>query len=317
MTPIGGLAIRFPPGTELRPLARDDLRGALALATESRGLAAVATLDEPRRRFDRMLGDPDVVPLGVEAEDGLVGLAIVRFRHRLNYATFEGAISDLVVTPEYRGRGIGTALVEAAIAEWRLRGAHRLGVEVPTAADRARGLLAAHGFEDGLRDFSLKVRRVVADPIAGVTLREPRDEDGEAVTRLIAEFGPQRSPVPDRLEAVLRTFRGHLGDIARGRAASRVAELDGVVVGVATLEWQEPFWTDGVHAWLPDLVVTEPMRGRGIGRALLHSAITLSAERGADELRLESAPHRAAARALFISAGFVERGSTFILRRTD
>ncbi len=317
MTPIGGLAIRFPPGTELRPLARDDLRGAVALARGSRGLPALAALDEPRRRFDRMLGDPDVVPLGVQADDGLVGMTIIRFRRRLNYATFEGAISDLVVALEYRGRGLGRALVEAAIAEWRLRGAHRLRVDVPTAAERARAILAAHGFEDGLTDFGVRVTPAHRIPIAGVTLREPNVEDGEAVTRLIAEFGPRRSPVPDRLDAVLRTFRGHLGDIARGRAASRVAEVDGVVVGVATLEWQEPFWTDAVRAWLPDLVVTEPMRGRGIGRALLHGALRLSAERGADELRLESAPHRVAAGALYRSAGFVETGSTFILRRTD
>jgi GNAT superfamily N-acetyltransferase len=153
--------------------------------------------------------------------------------------------------------------------------------------------------------------------VAGVSIRPLADGDGDAVTRLIAEFGPRRSPVPDRMEAVLRTYAAHAREVATGRAASIVAELDGTTVGVCTLEWQRVFWTDALWAWIPDLVVTEPVRGRGIGRALLFAALRAAGDAGAAEVRLESGAQRAAAHGLYRSTGFVETGRTWILRRED
>jgi len=317
MTPIGGLAVRAPAGTEIRPLARDDLEAALALARTGRGLPPLGPLDEPRRRYEALLADADVVPLAVQADGRPVGLVIVRFRRRLNHATFEGWISDLVVSDEYRGRGIGRALLQAAVAEWQLRRGHRLSTRVPGAAEAWRHLLQGERFDYGLIDLRLVPRELPAGAADGLSIRELGPGDGEAVTRLVAEFGPRRSPVPDRLEAVLRTFRAHAAAVARGAAASRVAELEGMVVGVCTLEWQEPFWTEALHAWVPDLVVTEPMRGRGIGRALLGKAVGLALARGAEELRLETAPQRSVALGLYRSVGFEETGWTAILPRED
>ena len=67
------------------------------------------------------------------------------------------------------------------------------------------------------------------------------------------------------MDAVLRTFDDHLRRVEAGEARLMVAEQDGVAVGVCSLEWRAPFWTAETHAWLPDLVVTESARGRGIG----------------------------------------------------
>jgi GNAT superfamily N-acetyltransferase len=105
--------------------------------------------------------------------------------------------------------------------------------------------------------------------------------------------------------------------VAAGRAASLVAELEGVTVGVCTLEWQQPFWADELHAWIPDLVVTEPVRGRGIGRALLLAALRTARDNGAAEVRLESGAQRTAAHGLYRSIGFAEVGHTWVLRRED
>jgi GNAT superfamily N-acetyltransferase len=119
------------------------------------------------------------------------------------------------------------------------------------------------------------------------------------------------------MEAILRTYASHARDVAAGRAASVVAELEGVTVGVCTLEWQHPYWTDALHAWIPDLVVTEPVRGRGLGRALLGVALRAARDAGAAEVRLEAGARRAAAHGLYRSTGFVETGRTWILRRED
>jgi GNAT superfamily N-acetyltransferase len=311
--PIGGLAVRTPPGVELLPLGRDHLPAAVALARAARGLSAVGELDALLPRWEALVNDSDTIGYLAARNDDPVGLGLMLIRRRLNFATFEGWI------PELAGRDeVAPALAEALVAEWRLRGGHRILAPVPEGDEVRRRALASVGFGEAFIDFVLA-------PITVGEWTEPRDVrlrplaegDLDAVTRLIAEFGSRRSPVPDRMEAVGRTFSAHARDVAAGRAASLVAELEGVTVGVCTLEWQQPFWADELHAWIPDLVVTEPVRGRGIGRALLLAALRTARDNGAAEVRLESGAQRTAAHGLYRSIGFAEVGHTWVLRRED
>ena len=316
--PIGGLAVRTPPGVELVPLGRDDFETAVRLARRSRQLPA---LDDPaplRDRWDALVNSADTIGYVALAGADPVGMAIMQLRRRLNYATFEGWISDLAPPDGDEGGAIGAALVAALVAEWRLRGGHRILASVDGAEDRRLAALRDAGFEEGFVDYRLAPVTVPAEPIpARLTIRPLAEGDGDAVTRLIAEFGPRRSPVPDRMEAVLRTYAAHAREVAAGRAGSVVADLEGTTVGVCTLEWQRPFWADALQAWIPDLVVTEPVRGRGIGRALLGAALRAARDAGAEEVRLESGAQRAAAHGLYRSTGFAETGRTWIVRRED
>jgi GNAT superfamily N-acetyltransferase len=316
--PIGGIAVRPPPGVELRPLGRGDLAAAVTLAREGRGLPP---LDDPAAvadRYDALLNSVDTVAFLAVAGEEPAGLTVLHLRRRLNFATFEGWLSDLHVRPAAAGRGIEDALLQAAVAEWKLRGGHRILAPVHRGPASTRDALENAGFEEAFLDFSLSPV-AAPEPMAvdGLSVRPVSASDGQAVTRLIAEFGPQRSPVPDRMEAVLRTFGAHVRYVDAGRAASVVAELDGATVGVLTLEWQHPFWTTELHAWIPDLVVTEPMRGRGIGRALMVSALSTAADAGAADVSLESGERRVSAHGLYRSLGFTEPGRTWVLRRED
>jgi GNAT superfamily N-acetyltransferase len=96
-----------------------------------------------------------------------------------------------------------------------------------------------------------------------------------------------------------------------------VAELDGTAVGICSLEWREPFWTEETHAWLPDLIVTERARGRGIGRALMADAVAAAGAHGAAQLSLESGRARTAAHGLYRSGSFDEAGQTYRLLRVE
>lgn len=316
--PVGGLAVRTPPGVELVPLGRDDLADAVHLAREARGLRPSVDLEAVRDRWETLVNSPDTVAFLARDADEPTGLAIMELRRRLNFATFEGWISDLRLPGGGASRALGEALVQALVAEWRLRGGHRVLASVPAGEDVRRAALESAGFGEAFVDFRLAPVKVPSGPMPpGTAIRPLAEGDADAVTRLIAEFGSRRSPVPDRMEAVLRTYVAHARDVTAGRAASTVAELEDVTVGVCTLVWQRPFWTDELHAWIPDLVVTEPVRGRGIGRALLASALRAARDAGAAEVRLESGAQRAAAHGLYRSTGFVETGHTWVLRRED
>jgi GNAT superfamily N-acetyltransferase len=315
---VGGIAVRPPSGVELRPLGRDDLGPAVAMARELHGHSLLDDVEPLRPRLASLINGVDAVPfLAVEAGQP-VGLAVLQFRRRLNFATFEAWVSELYVREAARGRGIGRALLSALVAEWRLRGSHRLQAKVPEGSGAAESLLTAGGFEDWMLDFRL--RPIQAPPSAlpdGVSLRPLRDGDGEPVTRLLAEFGPARRPAPERMDAVLRTFADHARRVADGSLTSTVAVLDGELAGVCCMEWQQPFWTDEMHAWIADLMVTEPARGSGIGRALLADALRTAGDRGAAQVSLESGSSRSAAHGLYRSTGFVDAGRTFLLRQEE
>src|SRR5918999_2461158 len=152
--PVGGLAVRPPVGVELRPLARDDFEVGLRLIRELYGLPD--TDPAPHRpRFDALIADPDAAPFLALADGEAAGMILFRFRRRLNHATFEGWVSDLVVSQPFRGRGIGRALLAAAIAEWRLRGGHQVMLEVGYERTVARSLYEAMGFVDKGKYFEI------------------------------------------------------------------------------------------------------------------------------------------------------------------
>jgi GNAT superfamily N-acetyltransferase len=315
--PVGGIAVRPPEGVELRPLGRDDLADAVALARAGRGLTPLADLAPLGERYEALINSVDTVAFLAVTDAAAAGLAVLHLRRRLNFATFEGWLSDLWVMPGAAGRGIEDALLRAVVAEWRLRGGHRIIVPFHRDDAACRAALVSEGFEEAFLDFEMAPVAVDAPGVDGLSIRPLTLDDADAVTRLIAEFGPRRSPVPDRMEAVLRTYAAHARDVEAGRAASIVADLEDRTVGVCTLEWQRPFWTEDLHAWIPDLVVTEPVRGRGIGRALMAAALSAATDAGAALVTIESGEQRLSAQALYRSLGFAEPGRSWILRREE
>jgi ribosomal protein S18 acetylase RimI-like enzyme len=311
--PVGGLSVRRPAGVELRPLGRDDFRDALTMARELYDLPD-ADPEAYRPHYEALVNDVDAAPFLAVADGEVAGFIGFRFRRRLNHATFEGWISDLLVRERFRGRGIGRMLVAATIAEWRLRGGHQVQLEVGRERTAARALYEAVGFEERGRYFEIvppRPREVA--PGTGIEIRPIRDEDAdfEAATRLLAELG-RPAPTDEKLPALRRTYAQHVG---RDDTGSMLALLDGSPVGFVSLEFRQPFFTLAPQAWVPDLIVTEAARGRAIGAALLDAAMAEAQRRGAYSLALESGHHRAVAHRLYFAAGMLDVGGYFTLTR--
>ena len=113
-----------------------------------------------------------MTPFLAETGGEAVGIGILHFRRRLNFTTFEGWISELFVRPAARGQGIGRALLDALVAEWRLRGGHRLQIQVPDQAPAAEAVLSRAGFEAWMLDFEQRPL-VPPDPMEMPRGREP------------------------------------------------------------------------------------------------------------------------------------------------
>lgn len=79
----------------------------------------------------------------------------------------------------------------------------------------------------------------------------------------------------------------------------RVAELDGEVVGFTLCLTHEGTWIRGKDCYLEDLFVSEKVRGKGVGRALMDDLVDLCKKNGWSRLYWHTSVQNKTARALY------------------
>lgn len=117
-----------------------------AVAAEGKWIGGEAPSDREvrHRSFEAHLGTDDSVTLLAEAGGQLVGMLGVQVH---------GGVADLgmMVDSAWRGRGVGSALMEECIAWSQEHGAHKIVLELWPHNAAARRLYERHGFrQEGL-----------------------------------------------------------------------------------------------------------------------------------------------------------------------
>jgi ribosomal protein S18 acetylase RimI-like enzyme len=118
---------------------------------------------------------------------------------------------------------------------------------------------------------------------APVTIREGRPADTPALVALLAQLFAIEADFTINPEVQARGL-----DLLRTRADAviLVAEAEGRVVGMCTVQLTASTARGGLSAGIEDVVVDETVRGRGIGRALLAGAEAWARRRGAVRIAL-------------------------------
>lgn len=155
----------------------------------------------------------------------------------------------------------------------------------------------------------LELPHEVDVPIAGgARVRRARPADLQAVLALLAQMHDDDgdghgdaggAPSPERAAA---TFGDMLATPSR---AILVVEAGGSLLATLDLFVMSNL-TRGARPWagVENFVVDEPARGRGVGGALLATAIGLAREAGCYKVQLISHARRDAAHAVYARAGF-------------
>jgi ribosomal protein S18 acetylase RimI-like enzyme len=94
---------------------------------------------------DLLSGGDTLVLLAGTDPDGLV---VLRFRPSIWNTGSECYLAELYVSPHRRGRGLGRALIEAALREARIRGADTMDIGVDEPDLVARHLYESLGFSN-------------------------------------------------------------------------------------------------------------------------------------------------------------------------
>jgi GNAT superfamily N-acetyltransferase len=117
--------------------ARDPIGSGKALPAEVLDSLVPRLRDHPTARV--LLAFADATPVGVAI--CFVGFSTFRAQPLLN-------IHDLAVLPDWRGKGVGRALLAGAETRARQEGCCKLTLEVQEDNVRARGLYESFGFGD-------------------------------------------------------------------------------------------------------------------------------------------------------------------------
>jgi ribosomal protein S18 acetylase RimI-like enzyme len=134
-------------------------------------------------------------------------------------------------------------------------------------------------------------------------VRRADADDADAIGRLLHDFNTEYeddTPGPAALAERAREL------IASGET---IVLLGGSGPdGLALLRFRPAIWTSGLECNIAELYVVPERRGRGLGRALMETALSVARAEGADHMDLGTGEDDVAARALYESLGFSNRG---------
>jgi RimJ/RimL family protein N-acetyltransferase len=144
-----------------------------AVAAEGRWIGTELPIDHDRRRarFADGLTRPDEVASFVAvSDDTIVG------NLGIELAPYGVAELGMLLADDWRGLGLGSALLEAAIAWSREVGAHKVGLQMWPHNESARGLYEKYGFvEEGrlVRHYRRNNGELWDAVVMGLALDEP------------------------------------------------------------------------------------------------------------------------------------------------
>jgi PhnO protein len=138
----------------IRRVESRDFDGVAALLAElGRPAPTAETADVLRETFQEHLADPNVESLVAERDGGLIGFCSLHLRPRLNFATLEAWIPDLVVTEREHGTGAAVVLFGRALEIAKMRRCHRFTLESGYQRLRAHRFYEREGLKDSGKYF--------------------------------------------------------------------------------------------------------------------------------------------------------------------
>lgn len=192
-----------------------------------------------------------------------------------------------MVDPSARRRGIGTALLDAALPLCRERGQQRALLVVPRGSAGGRALSLGRG---AVLDHSEHALVLTGPPAEGsddarVALRAAGPADTAMIARLMRDgFGIPESETAGQ------------GQDEHDRGV--IVEYDGEPIGTLRLDLR------GDEAWVYGFVIDAAWRGRGIGRDVLRRVCRQTRANGAPRIGLEVEVDNDRALGLYTSVGF-------------
>jgi ribosomal protein S18 acetylase RimI-like enzyme len=133
-------------------------------------------------------------------------------------------------------------------------------------------------------------------------VRRASPGDAPEVARLLHDFQEEFDEPSPGVETLAERYR----ELIRKKEMTVLLVGEGPD-GFAQLRYRPWVYSPSLACYLEELYVAPPLRGRGLGRALLEAAMETARAEGADHMELGTSETDTAARALYESVGFTNR----------
>jgi ribosomal protein S18 acetylase RimI-like enzyme len=146
-----------------------------------------------------------------------------------------------------------------------------------------------------------------------VSFRPATEADMGVLLELMRALYDEDGSTPLREEAAVTALRGLL--VAPDRGLVRVIERGGEPAGYVVLTWGYSLEFHGRDAFIDELYLAPPYRGKGLGRQAVEWAEDACRAHGAGAVHLEVEIDNERAHALYRRSGFAERGLRLMTKR--
>jgi ribosomal protein S18 acetylase RimI-like enzyme len=136
--------------------------------------------------------------------------------------------------------------------------------------------------------------------MAKLAVRDAHPGDEPAIVALIEEMAAGGDDASPLTASFVTTYLAHLG------SGVLLAEEEGRPVGLLSYSVRPDLYHAGPAARIEELVVHAPLRGRGVGGALLQAFPARMVEEGCVEVAIAVLPDTQAAQHLYRAHGLVE-----------
>jgi GNAT superfamily N-acetyltransferase len=127
-------------------------------------------------------------------------------------------------------------------------------------------------------------------------IRRARMKDTDRIIELVSELG---RPVPKNEEEIKHFVKLIQNYISERDKMILVAEIDSKVVGLISLVFLPRLNRNKPEAWIPDFIIDQEYRNKGIGRELLKKGIEIARKEKCWRIRLETGLSRKGAQRFY------------------
>lgn len=118
-------------------------------------------------------------------------------------------------------------------------------------------------------------------------IRKARMKDADRIIELLSELGRPKPKNEMEIKHFAKTVQNYISQ-KDNMMMILVAEIDSKVVGLVSLVFLPRLNRATLEAWIPDLVVDQEYRNRGIGKELLKKCMVISRRKKCWRIRLET-----------------------------
>lgn len=140
-------------------------------------------------------------------------------------------------------------------------------------------------------------------------IRGARVEDANSIIELLVELG-RPEPKQKEIKQFAKVVQKYISDKDK---TILVAEIDSKIVGMISLVFLPRLNRTRPEAWVPDLIVNQEYRDRGIGKGLLMKCITMARKKKCWRIRLETGLSRRRSRKFYRLIGMEPFALSFML----